>query len=88
MATNVFLVGNITFKGIVVFTVAGSFAASLQLTNDHMAPVSNIAGTVNPWVLSGKNNRPHCTLMILNCSSSTFPTYLMSTGYASFPDPS
>ena len=50
VATNIFPVGNITFKGVVVCTVAASFDASLQLTNDHVAPVSNIVGTVNPWV--------------------------------------
>ena len=45
-----FPVGNITVKGIVVCMVAGSFAASLQLTNDHVVPVSNIASTANLWV--------------------------------------
>ena len=50
MATIVFPVGNITIRGIVVYMVAGSFAASLQLTNDHVAPVSKISGTANPWV--------------------------------------
>ena len=29
-------------------------AGSLLLTYDHMAPVSNIADTVNPWVFIGK----------------------------------
>ena len=50
VATNIFPVGNIIVKSIVVYMVAGSFAASLQLTNDHMAPVSNIARTANLWV--------------------------------------
>ena len=50
MANIVFLVGNITVKGVVVCTVAGSFAANLHLTNNCVAPVSNIAGTANPWV--------------------------------------
>ena len=50
VATNVFPVGNVIVKGIVVCTVAGSFAASLQLTNDRIAPVSNISGTENLWV--------------------------------------
>ena len=47
VATNVFPVGNITVKGVVVCTVVGSFSASLQLTNDYVVPVSNIAGTEN-----------------------------------------
>ena len=50
MATNVFLIGNIMVKGIIGYTVAGSLNASLQLTNAHMVPVSNIASIVNPWV--------------------------------------
>ena len=48
VATNVFPIGNIMVKGIMDCMVAGSFPASLQLTNDRVAPVSNIAGTVNP----------------------------------------
>ena len=50
VATNIFPVGNTTVKGVVVYTVAGSFSSSFQQTNDHMVPVSNIAGTVNQWV--------------------------------------
>ena len=50
MATIVFPVGNVIVRGIVVCTVAGSFAANFQLTNDHVAPVSNIDGTADPWV--------------------------------------
>ena len=50
LANSVFPSGNITVKGFVVYMVAGSFAASLQLTNDGMVPVSNIAGAANPWV--------------------------------------
>ena len=48
--TDVFPVGNVIVKGIVVCIVAGSFAASLWLTNDRIAPISNIASTANPWV--------------------------------------
>ena len=44
----IFPVGNITVRGIIVFTVAGSYAANLRLTNDHVAPVSSKAGTANP----------------------------------------
>ena len=47
VATIVVPIGNITIRSIVVYTVANSFAASLQLTNDHVVPVSNIAGIVN-----------------------------------------
>ena len=50
VATTVFPIGNVTVEGVGVCTVAGSFAASLQLINDRIAPVSNIDGTVNPWV--------------------------------------
>ena len=42
VATNVFHIGNVMVKGIVVCSVAGSFAASLRLTNDCIVPVSNI----------------------------------------------
>ena len=50
VATNNFSVINIMVKGILVCIVASSFYASLQLTNKHVAPVSNNAGTTNPWV--------------------------------------
>ena len=50
MAVIVFLIGNVTVKGFVVYTIAGSFAANLRLTNDRVAPVSSIAGTANRWV--------------------------------------
>ena len=50
MATNVFPIGNIMVKGIMVCMVAGSFSASLQLTNNRVVPVFNMAGTVNLWV--------------------------------------
>ena len=43
----VFPVGNITVRGAVVYTVAGSCAANLQLTNDRATPVSSMAGTAN-----------------------------------------
>ena len=49
MATSVFSIGNVIVIGIMVYMVAGIFSASLWLTNDHMAPVSNMAGTANPW---------------------------------------
>ena len=68
MATNIFLIGNIMVRGIVVCIVASSFSASLQLANDHVVTVSNITDTANPWVLTGEYNRPHCILMLLNCS--------------------
>ena len=58
VATNAFPVGNVTVKGILGCTVAGSFSARLRLTNGHMAPVSNMADTENPWVWTGKYNRP------------------------------
>ena len=50
VATSVFPVGNITVKGIMGCTVAGSFSASFQLTNDCITPVFNMAGTLNLWV--------------------------------------
>ena len=80
MAIIVFPVGNITVSGVMVYTIAGSFAANFQLTNDHIAPVSSIAGAANPWVYTDKYNRPCCICMLLNDDLSTFPTYLMSTG--------
>ena len=50
MATNVFPVNNVILKGTMGCMVAGSFYASLQLTNDRVALVSSIAGTVTLWV--------------------------------------
>ena len=50
VAINVFPVGNVTVIGVMGCTVASSFSASLRLTNDHMAPVSNVANTANPWI--------------------------------------
>ena len=81
-------VGNITVSGIMVYTIAGSFAANLQLTNDCIAPVSSITSTVNPWVYTAKYNRSHCICMLLSDGFSTFPTYLTSASCISFPDPS
>ena len=87
MATIVFPVGNIMVRGIVVCMVAGSFAASLQLINDRMTPVYNIAGTENTKVWIGTYKRPYYILMLLNYELSPFPAYFMSTGYISFPAP-
>ena len=53
-----------------------------------MAPVSNIADTVNPWVFIGKYKRPYCILMLLKLGYLTFPAYLISDSYISFPVPS
>ena len=47
MAVIVFPVGNITIRGVIVYTIAGSFAANIWLTNDRIAPMSSIAGTAN-----------------------------------------
>ena len=88
MVTNFFPIGNVTVKGIVVCMVAGSFVASLWLTNNHVELVSNITCTANLWVYIDKYKRPRCILMLLNCESSTFSAYRISTGYISFPAPS
>ena len=66
MAIIVFPIGNVTVSGIMVYIIAGSFAASLQLTNAHIAPVSSIAGTANPWVWMDRYNRPCCNCILLN----------------------
>ena len=50
VATNVFPGGYIMVKGIMSCTVVGSFSASLQLTNNHVAPVCNKARKANLWV--------------------------------------
>ena len=50
MAVIVFPLGNVTVSGVMVYTIAVSFAANLQLMTDHIAPVSQIAGIANPWV--------------------------------------
>ena len=54
MAIIVFLVGKVTVSGIMIYTIADSFSANLQLTNDRIAPVSTIAGIKNPWVYTDK----------------------------------
>ena len=84
----VFPVGNVTVRGVVVYTVAGSCAANLWLTNDRVAPVSSMAGTANPWVYTDRYKRPCCVCMLLSNGLSTFPAYLMSTNCISFPAPS
>ena len=66
VANNFLPIGNVMVKGVMVHTVASSFSASLQLTNDHMALVSNIAHTANLWVLIGKYKSPHCVLTLLS----------------------
>ena len=85
MSIIVFPVGNVTVSGIVVYIIAGSFAANLQLMNNRVVPVSSIAGTANPWVYTDKYNRPHCICTLLNDDLSTFPTYLTSASCISFP---
>ena len=47
MAVIVFPVGSVTIRGVMVYTIAGSFVANLWLMNDHVAPMSSIAGTAN-----------------------------------------
>ena len=76
----VFPVGNITIRSIVVYTVAGSCAANLWLTNDHVASMSSMAGTANPWVYTDRYKRPCCICALLSNGLSTFPAYLMSAG--------
>ena len=88
MAVIVFLVGNITVSGVMVYTIAGSFAANLRLTNDCIAPVSSIVGMANPWVYTDKHKRPRCICMLLNDGLSIFPVYLTSASCISFPAPS
>ena len=66
VATNVFPIGNVAVRGFMVYMVAGSFSASLLLTNDHVAPVSSIADIVNLWVFIGKYKRLCCILMLLS----------------------
>ena len=85
LASNVFPIGNVMVRGFMVYIVAGSFFASLQLTNNYMAPVSSIADTENFLVLTGKYKIPHCILMLLSLGYSTFSAYIISTGYVSFP---
>ena len=85
VATNVLPFGNVMIRVAGSFSmVAGSFSARLQITNDHVAPVSNIADTSNSWVLIGNYKRLYCVLTLLSFGESTFPAYLISTGYISF----
>ena len=50
VATIIFPISNVTIRGVVVYTVADSFAASLWVTNNRVVPAYNIAGTANSWV--------------------------------------
>ena len=75
-------------RGVMVCMVAGSFAANLQLMNNHVAPVSSIIGTANPWVWMDKHNRPCYICTILNYELATFPACLTSASCISFPAPS
>ena len=66
VATNTLPIGNIIVRVIMFCMFSGSFSASLQLINDCVAPVSNIANTGNLWVLIIKYKRSCCILMLLN----------------------
>ena len=50
VVTSVLPVGYVTVKDVMGCTVAGSLSASLQLMNDHVVPLSNMAGIANLWV--------------------------------------
>ena len=50
VATIGFSIGNVMVRGIIVCTIARSFAANLRLANDHVVPVFSTAGTANLWV--------------------------------------
>ena len=47
VVTNVFPIGNVIVRGVMVCMVASSLPASTQLTKDHMAPISNMTDTGN-----------------------------------------
>ena len=66
VGTNVFPVGNATSRSFIVCTVTANSYPSLRLTNNHMAPVFNIADTMNLWVFIDKYKRPHCILILLS----------------------
>ena len=87
IATNILPTGNVIVRGVVYFIVAGSFSASFQLTNNHIAPMFKIPDSANSWVLTGKFKRSHCILWLHSPGQSTFPTYFTSTSYVSFPIP-
>ena len=48
VVTNVLLISNTIVTGNISCMVTGSFSASLKLTNNCVASVSNIADMVNP----------------------------------------
>ena len=50
VATNVFPTGNIKVGVVIVYMLAGSFSASLLLTNECLVPISNMADNANLWV--------------------------------------
>ena len=52
--TSVLPVGNVSVRGVAYCIASCSHSASKQLANDHIAPVSNMADTVNPCVLIRK----------------------------------
>ena len=66
VATNVFPAGNVMVRDVVVCIVADGFSTSLQLTNNHLDPVSYKADTANLWLLIGKYKRLHYMLVLLS----------------------
>ena len=79
MAVIIFPVGNVTVRGIIVYTIAGSFAANLRLTNDHVASVSSIASTSNEYIQI--NIRGHVAVVcyqVMACQPFPLTFYLLA----------
>ena len=64
--TNIFPLCSVGVSGFIICMLAGRFSASLQLTNDYVAPVSSIADTANLRVFSSQYKKPYCILMLLS----------------------
>ena len=64
MVPSVLSIENIMIRGAISCKVASSFLVSLQLTNDHMVPLSNIVYTENSWVQIGKYKHKQCYALL------------------------
>ena len=85
VGTNFLPIGNAIVSESTFCMVSSSYSVSYVLTNNSLAPISIIADTKNLCILLGKYKRPYYIFKVLSFNQSTFSTYLMSTGYISFP---
>ena len=79
MATIVFPIGNIMVRGIIVCTIAGSFAANLQLTNDCLAPVALLVLQIHGYrSMSTIGHIAFVRYLIMSCQPSLLTLHLLA----------